>query len=331
MSVESSISRRRFIGAGAGVAAAAAAGPLVLAQRSTAAEPAEGCPPEIPPGLLKKERIGIQLYTVRDQVSSLGFQKVFETLAWQGYKEIEFAGYTQGNVGPITPQEIRQLLDDNGLDGVASHVGLNTSNIQAQLDIAQILGLEYIGIASSSASAPSLSAWQAVADNYNTLGAAAKERGIKFYFHNHNSEFGFIYDSPGTRIYDVLLAETDPELVFFEMDIFWAYVGQYQYGRAPLPTFEPLDYVTAQPERFPLFHVKDGKRNQLSQNGYDMVDVGQGHIDFKSFFCALPDLENRHFLMEHDGASGGTKGSLGSAHASFLWMRYGLNECPAEA
>ena len=114
------------------------------------------------------------------------------------------------------------------------------------------------------------------------------------------------------------------------MDIFWAYVGQYQYGRAPFPTFEPLDYVTAQPHRFPLFHVKDGKRNQLSQNGYDMVDVGQGHIDYQNFFCTLENLENHHYFMEHDGASSGTKGSLGSAHASFLWMRYGLESCADE-
>jgi sugar phosphate isomerase/epimerase len=264
---------------------------------------------------------------VRDQVASQGFAKVFETLATQGYKELEFAGYTQGSVGPITPQEIRGLMDANGLDGVATHVSINSSNIQQVLDTAEILGLEYVGIASSSSPSPTLSGWQQVAANYNSYGAAAKERGMKFYFHNHNSEFGFIYDSPTTRIYDVLLSETDPELVFFELDIFWAYVGQHQYGRAPFPTFEPLDYVMAQPERFPLFHVKDGKRNQLSQNGYDMVDVGQGHIDFKNFFCTVGDLDNRHYLMEHDGASGGTKGSLGSAHASFLWMRHGLDGC----
>ena len=322
------ISRRHFIGAGAGVAAAATLGPVALASKSRAEEH-DDCPPVPPPGLLPPENLGIQLYTVRDRVSSLGFAKIFEILAKQGYKEIEFAGYTQGNVGPITPEEIRSLMDDNGLRGVATHVGINSSNIGQVLDTAETLGLSYVGIASSSTQATT-SAWQQTADNYNSFGAAAKERGIKFYFHNHNAEFGFVYDSPTTRIYDILLAETDPELVFFEMDIFWAYVGQYQYGRAPFPTFEPLDYVTAQPHRFPLFHVKDGKRNQLSQNGYDMVDVGQGHIDYQNFFCTLENLENHHYFMEHDGASSGTKGSLGSAHASFLWMRYGLESCADE-
>ena len=72
--------------------------------------------------LVPANRIGIQLYTIRDKVSSLGFRAVFEELGRIGYAEVEFAGYTQGNVGAITPAEIRTLLDDNGLKAVGSHV-----------------------------------------------------------------------------------------------------------------------------------------------------------------------------------------------------------------
>jgi sugar phosphate isomerase/epimerase len=305
--------------------AAALAPRLAAAQSPTPSpEPDPTCEPA--PGLLPPERIGVQLYTVRDRVSSLGFAKVFETLAETGFNEVEFAGYTQGSVGPITLQEIRRLLDDNGLRGVGSHASVTTANVQQKLDEAQILGLPFIGNATTSSQSPTLAGWQAAAANYNAIGQAAAARGVKFYLHNHQTEFAPIADQPTTRVYDVLLRETDPNLVFFEMDIYWAYVGQYLFSKQPFGTFEPLDYVTRQPARFPLFHVKDGKTNQTNPQGYDMVDTGQGNIDFQKFFSALSETDRpaHAYLNERDNANTHPHGSFGSVLASFWWMRRGL-------
>jgi hypothetical protein len=91
MSAQRTLSRRGFIGAGAGLAAAAALGtsarPALGTQDSSTAKAPPGDPP-----LLPADRIGIQLYSVRDQISSIGFARVFETLAKLGYKQVEFAG-----------------------------------------------------------------------------------------------------------------------------------------------------------------------------------------------------------------------------------------------
>ncbi|MGH2712222.1 MAG: sugar phosphate isomerase/epimerase family protein [Actinomycetota bacterium] len=323
------MSRRRFLGVGTGVVAAAALTPT-SALGSTQSEAASTADPDcgpVPGGLLPRERIGIQLYTIRDQVSSLGFAKVFEALAEMGYKEVEFAGYTQGSVGPITLEQIRQLLDDNGLRAAGSHASLTTANVQQKLDEAQILGMPTIGNPTTSSSGGNtVAGWQAAAATYNQIGEACATRGLRFYLHNHSAEFNFPQDQPlgPTRIYDILLERTDPAKVFFEMDIYWAFVGQYRYGRSPFPTFNPLDYVTAQKDRFPLFHVKDGRPSQTAADGYSMVDVGQGVIDFQNFFTTLDGGDRHGYLMEHDGAASGTKGSLGSALASYSWMRYGL-------
>lgn len=316
------VNRRTLLGACAGVAVAAA-----LPTRPAAADGAQA--PEAPvanPGaLLPRNKIGIQLYTVRDQISTLGFAKVFERLARIGFKEVEFAGYTQGSVGAITVPQIRSLLDANGLRAVGSHVGnMTVDNVEQVLDDAETLGLTHVGIPSSSPADRTVAQWQAVADRFNQLGEAAKARGIKFYFHNHADEFAFTIDSPTTRIYDLLLAETDPALVYFELDILWAYVGQYRYGRAPLPTFDPIQIVTANRDRFPLFHVKDGKSNPASIDGYTMVDVGQGHIPFAEFFTALGEGPRHSYLNEHDNAAQQPHGSLGSAITSYAYMRYGL-------
>ena len=318
------LSRRKLLGAGAGIAAAA-----TLGTRGLGTEPAgagtefnyTGSP------LFAAERVGIQLYSVRDQISSIGFARVFEALAGIGYKEVEFAGYTQGSVGPITPAQIRQLLDDHGLKGVASHVSVTTANAKQTCDTAKILGLPYVGLASASSQNGTIAGWQAAADNLNAIGAAVAAEGLKFYWHNHSAEFGFTSDQPMTRIYDILLAETDPALVFMQMDIFWAYVGQYQWGRPPFPAFSPVAYVKAHRSRYPLFHVKDGKQNQGSQNGYDMVDVGQGHIDFEAFFCEVGVVAGHHYLYERDNANAHPFGSLVSSKASGLYMKHGLVGC----
>lgn len=76
-----------------------------------------------------------------------------------------------------------------------------------------------------------MDAWKRAAADFNTYGAAAKRRGMKFYQHNHAEEFSFATDKPNVRLYDVLLAETDPNLVYLEMDIYWAFAYQFRFSR----------------------------------------------------------------------------------------------------
>ena len=89
-----------------------------------------------------------------------------------------------------------------------------------------------------------------------------RHRGMKFYQHNHAEEFSFATDNPKVRLYDVLLAETDPDLVFLEMDIYWAYSRQFRFCKRPDGTpapFEPLDYVLKQPAPLPAL-PRQGRR-----------------------------------------------------------------------
>ncbi|MFH9419679.1 hypothetical protein [Streptomyces sp. NPDC017529] len=143
-------------------------------------------------------------------------------------------------------------------------------------------------------------------------------------------EFGFAIDDPRIRLYDVLLAETDPDLVFFEMDIFWAYVAQYRFSRRPDGTpapFEPLDYVLEAPARYPLFHVKDGAHDAASRDGYRMVDVGDGDIDYRHFLSAVERRHGRRradWIVERDDAvdpAANPAGSLSTARRSACHLR----------
>ncbi|WP_367319793.1 sugar phosphate isomerase/epimerase family protein [Streptomyces sp. HUAS ZL42] len=308
------LSRRGMLGVAAGATAAALLGAAAApATAATTAETAAGRGrPVLPPG-----RLGIQLYSLRDKVSTLGFAPVFAELEKYGYDEVEFAGYTQGSAGPITLAQLKRLARDHGLTPIGSHVGYYSSdpnaytfaqNLTKVLDDAQALGLKHIGTAAGPFRYGStVDAWKRAAEDFNAYGAAAKACGMKFYQHNHSDEFSFASDNPKVRLYDVLLTETDPDLVFLEMDIFWAYVGQFRFSTRPDGTpapFEPLNYVLKRPHRYPLFHVKDGVSDPSNQFGYRMVDVGDGDIDYQRFISAVTRLRGErfahHWQAEHD-------------------------------
>ncbi len=112
----------------------------------------------------------------------------------------------------------------------------------------------------------------------------------------------------------MLFQETDPRLVFLEMDIFWAYVGQSRF-----PGFRPNDYVWDHPERYPLFHVKDGLFNGGPHSGWTMTDVGAGDLPYEPFFCGI-DTSKHHFVMENDDAAQAAGGSFGDAERSYDYL-----------
>lgn len=329
-SLRHALDRRAFLGVAAGAATGAA---LLGAQPAQATG---GGRPVLPRG-----RLGIQLYTLRDQIEQLGFGPVFEELARYGYDQVEFAGYEQGT-GELPLRQLRQLLRDNGLRGIGSHVGYHAdggdpdaytfaTRLEQVLDDAEALGLPYVGTPASPARyGNTTDAWKRAAEEFNLFGAAARARGLGFYQHNHAEEFGFAEDRPDIRLYDLLLAETDPQLVHLELDIYWAYVAQHRYSVRPDGTWDPLDplkYVLADPGRFPLFHVKDGEHDVALPDGYLMTDVGDGDIDYERFIQAVakgPRRRFHHWITERDDApdpQSNPGGSLRTARRSSAHLR----------
>ena len=160
-----------------------------------------------------------------------------------GYAEVEIGGTYDGR----TAADFRALAEAarpeaGGLP--RPRRPLLADRAQAVLDDAEALGLRYVGIARPAQGTPAThDGYKALADEFNAFGQATR-RGFKFYFHNHPTDF--VLDG-GTPIYDTLLANTDPSLVWFELDIAWIEAG----GQSA------VDYVKANGNRFRLFHVKD--------------------------------------------------------------------------
>ncbi|MFG1604718.1 sugar phosphate isomerase/epimerase family protein [Actinoplanes sp. NPDC049265] len=330
--LKSQVSRRKVLATAAGAAAALGAAGLPVLQT---AKPAIGEAKLHAEPLIPARNRGIILYSVRDRITAApdgsgvpyGFERVLARIAELGYQEVEFAGYTQHEsiLGrQITPAEIRKILDDNGLVANGTHTTINAATFQQQLDIAETLGMQNIGTGSDPTGSAYQADWDAAATLWNDLGAQAQARGLRLYTHNHDGAYAFLLDagpldangrptrSSGIRKLEYFMARTDPANVFFELDVFWAYVAQYKYktyvdsaGRTRTDIFDPILTVANRTRRFPLFHAKDGDRNLSDGNGYTMTPLGEGDINFQQFFETIGSPGFHHANWEMDTAPGG--------------------------
>ncbi len=225
-----------------------------------------------------RKPLGIQLYTLRDEMAK-SVSGTFQQLARIGYSELEFAGYFDHDA-----KQIRGLLDENGLTAPSSHVPLQLmqSEPDKTIEFAVAVGHRYLVVPSLPQELrQSIDQYRQTAETFNYLGEQCKAAGLKFAYHNHAFEFDAI---DGEIPYDVLLSETDPDLVAMEMDVYWV----AKAGRSP------VHYIDEWPGRFPLWHIKD----MLSDGS--MVDVGDGEIDFPALFEHRDRAGLRHGFVEHD-------------------------------
>lgn len=311
------LSRRDLVRAVAGGAVAVGAAAVAGGAVAAPAAAADG-------HLIPRGRIGLQLYSVRDKVEEPGFRAVLEELSRIGFQYVEFAGYNSPAEPGLTIAQLRQLLDDNGLKAGGSHIGLgsllNPGSREQEFENALELGMHYIGTASNFPG-NTVDEIKAGADRFNDSGAAARELGLKIYQHNHSGEFGPTTDQPDVRRMDVFLENTDPRLVFIQLDILWAFGGARKF-RDQLGDFNPVDYVNADPLRYLSFHVKDGvpRPNPTDGNSYFDVTFGEGVIDFRTFFSSLRIKGKPLYLWEQDSAVNETPdppGSFGAAEDSY--------------
>jgi len=276
------MNRRTFIGTSIAATLAAAAKPAWAADTAHSID-----------------RVGVQLYTVRDAMKT-DFEGTIAKVAAVGYKEVEFAGYFGHSA-----KDVRAILDKNGLASPSVHVDYATVEMMwpQALETAHTVGQSYIicpWVDEKQRAEPS--GWKRAADLFNRAGEASKKAGIQFGYHNHSFEFDPAESLGGKLPYDFLLAETDPKLVAMEMDLCWISVA----GKDPLAYFEKY------PGRFPLVHVKDWVKDASSSSGYQgamgqsvkyggrMADVGQGSVDWKRIFAHSGKAGIKHYFVEND-------------------------------
>ncbi|MBW7933115.1 MAG: sugar phosphate isomerase/epimerase [Gemmatimonadaceae bacterium] len=226
------------------------------------------------------ERIGLQLYTVRSAMQK-DMPGTLAAVSQCGYREVEFAGYFGRS-----PAEVRALLAANGLTAPSTHLGLGDvqERFAATAEAAQAIGIRYLTVASlDMRTLKSADDWKRMADTFNAVGRQCASAGLRFGYHNHSVEFAPVE----ARVpLDVLIEGTDPSLVAFELDLYWAVrAGQ-----------DPVAYFRKHPGRFEMVHVKDA----TAAPAQAMTDVGAGVMDWKAIFAQHTTAGIRHYFVEHD-------------------------------
>lgn len=260
--------RRAFLGTALGAAAAAA-----MSRPAFAAEDGRRRR-RIPPS-----GIGMHLYTMRTPLAK-DFKGTLARLAEMGYATVGVSG-RHGN----SAATIRAMLDETRLKAVLEHVGypvVTGDGLPQALDDIHTLGARWIVVPSLPGSMHTPAGFREAARQFNKAGLAARESGLgPLLFHNHGLDHEVV---DGENLYDILLTETDPDLVAFELDVYWAAKGGA----------DPRSLFVRHRRRFPALHVKD-----MAPDG-GFADVGSGTLDFRSMFDTARSGGVKQWLVEHD-------------------------------
>ena len=270
------------------------------------------------------EQIGVQLFTLA-AMASRDIEATLKLIAESGYREVELFGpypfsppeeiagwqqlASQMGIGSIayfglSVHELRARLDHYGLSAPSAHVNLGTARqrMAEMAEAAHVLGHRYVAIPSArSETLDTLDDYRRLAADLNAIGEQASAHGLRFGYHNHGYEQAPI---DGRVPMDVLVEETDPALVAFELDLFWMIAGGG----------DPEQALRAHQGRFELMHVKDmaepvrfSGRGQTPQEWMAvfplMRDAGAGILDMQRLLAAAHRSGVKHFFLERDLAA----------------------------
>jgi sugar phosphate isomerase/epimerase len=270
-----------------GGAAVAAAGTVGLSE-TAAAESEADCRRRIPPS-----GIGMHLFTVRNMLAA-DPQGTLNAMADIGYACVGVSAF------PRPAAEIRDMCRAARLRPVILHVAHNDilNNWPAKLEEARTIGVRWLVLASFPTSMYTIEGMRLGAQQLNEAGAAARRLGMGMLLHNHNSEFRVI---DGQRLFEILLAETDPKLVDFELDIGWADSAGADCRKL----------FADNPRRFPVLHVKD------HDGAGNWTDVGSGTVNWPRIFDKADRGGVKFWLVERDDQPA----PLDTARNSFNYLR----------
>lgn len=239
----------------------------------------------------EKKNVGLQLYSLRDDLPK-DLKGTIEKVAKAGYTQLEGYGFSiKDQFWGLKPDEFKKLLDANGLTIPSGHYGLgtylvdgNTDELKAAIAAAKVMGSNYITIPWLDESIrKSADDYKKIASAINTAGQMCKDAGLRLAYHNHNFEFEKQGDTTG---YQILLNETDKNLVDFELDLYWV----ARSGNDPIKLFKE------NPGRFTMWHVKDMDKTDPNLN----TEIGSGTIDFKPIFADAKLSGMKYFFVEHE-------------------------------
>lgn len=254
--------------------------------------------------------IGLQLSTlVKHQVDEPELVSNLHQIAAIGFQEVEpwHAAYT------IPAEQLRKDITDAGLTVSCGHFEYAdlTSDFAGQMNYAKALGLKWVlcpMLPKSQWMSPE--GYRTAAKQFNDWAKRINGMGMQFAFHNHDYEFRKF---DGVTGYDILLQETDPTLVYLEMDCYWITQAGY----------DPQQMLNRLGHRVRMLHIKDRKPGfppsyDMSEGSSHFTEVGTGGINWPAILATAEKLNIEHYFIEQDRIQGSPIDSL---RASYNYLR----------
>ena len=243
-----------------------------------------------------KKDISLQLYSLRADIST-DYEGTLKKVGEMGFTSIEAASYDgEGKFYGKTPEEFKADLENVGLYALSSHTNKSLSENELKTkDLSESLAWWDICIAAHKAAgmkyivAPSMPVPKTLADlqtyceYYDIVGQKCKDSELSFGYHNHSFEFTEI---EGQIMYDYMIEHTNPDLVFFQMDVYWVVMGQRS----------PVEYFQKYSGRYKHLHVKDKK--ELGQSGMVGFDAIFKNTDVAGVKELIIEVESYNYAPE---------------------------------
>ncbi|KKO92538.1 sugar phosphate isomerase [Sphingobacterium sp. Ag1] len=241
-----------------------------------------------------KKEIGLQLYSVREEIGkNVNFDQILQKISALGYTGVEAAGYKDGKLYNLSPQEFKAKVEKAGMKVISSHATKTLSEKELSSgDFTESLKWWDECIATHKAAGMKyiVTPWMDVPKTLKDLetqcryldavGAKCRQQGIIYGYHNHSHEFRKVEDKV---MYDYMLEHTNPENVFFEMDVYWAVMGQVS----------PVDYFNKYAGRFKALHIKDHREiGQSGMVGFDAIFNNSKVAGLQYIFVELEETRN---------------------------------------
>ena len=229
---------------------------------------------------MRQDQISLQLYTVREETTR-DMPATLRRISEIGYPAVEFAGF-----GGLSAEDLSNILDHLGLRASGAHVPFDSWQKDPESVITDMHTLDCTHAILPMAPPEQRrdeSALTTLAGNLNRWGELCRQEGVTFSYHNHDFEFASL---DGTTMWDILVGETDPELVYFELDLYWV-----RYGGA-----DPGALLSDLGDRIPLVHLKDMASGEQRSD----LPVGEGTMPWKGLLRAADAAGVQWYVAEQD-------------------------------
>ena len=246
------------------------------------------------------KEFGLQLYSLRDDLPA-DPRGVLAKMASFGYKQVESYEGPSGMFWGMGNKDFKKYMDDLGMKVVSSHCDI-TKNFEEKVEAAAAIGMKYL-IYNWPFQQHTLDDYRKMAATFNQCGMICKKAGIRFANHNYDSSFKLV---EGVFPHDILMQETDPELVDYQLDIYWLVIsGQ-----------EPSTWLKKYKNRFRLCHIKDRVKGSTIRE--DTCDIGKGSIDFSTILHTAKKNGMEYYIVEQEHYPYGSPLEAVEANAEYM-------------